>query len=116
MLMRYPVGEMYSPLTMKIPDLKTDLYPFFRALSLKHIIVLFEAAISEARIIFRSSYPAMLHSASRALLHLLWPFKFSGVYIPILPSRLLSALEVLPHCHKFNLGSCELYYWHRSKV
>jgi DENN (AEX-3) domain len=65
----------------------------FRALSLKNIIILFEAAISEARIIFRSSYPAMLHSVSRALLHLLWPFKFSGVYIPVLPSRLLSALE-----------------------
>jgi len=65
----------------------------FRALSIKSIILLFEAAISEARIIFRSSYPAMLHSASRALLHLLWPFKFSGVYIPVLPARLLSALE-----------------------
>lgn len=95
--MRYPVGEMYPPSSLKDDWLifKTDLYPFFRALSLKTIITLFEAAISEARIIFRSSYPAMLHSAARALLHLLWPFKFSGVYIPILPSRLLSALEVL---------------------
>ena len=81
---------MYS-----VPDIQVDLYPIFRALSLKNIITLFEAAISEARIIFRSSYPAMLHSVARALVHLIWPFKFSGVFIPVLPSRLLSCLEVL---------------------
>jgi len=35
----------------------------------------------------------MLDSASRALTHLLYPLKFSGVFIPVLPSRLLSCLE-----------------------
>jgi hypothetical protein len=35
----------------------------------------------------------MLDSAGRTLVHLLYPFKFSGVIIPVLPCRLLSCLE-----------------------
>jgi DENN (AEX-3) domain len=96
------VGVMYLPWCHHA-NAQVDLYPLFRALSLKHIIILLEAAISEARIIFRSSYPAMLYSAARALIHLLWPLKYSGVFIPVLPSRLLSCLEVhVPFCMHLN--------------
>ncbi|BFZ61804.1 hypothetical protein YB2330_002880 [Saitoella coloradoensis] len=70
-----------------------DLYPLFRALGLSNVIVLVEAALSEARIIFRSAHVSMLHLAAKALTHLIWPLKWTGVYIPVLPARLASCLE-----------------------
>lgn len=71
----------------------TDLYALFRCLSLENIVALFEYAISEARIIFLSSHTSMLHLACHALASLLYPFKWASIFIPILPARLISALE-----------------------
>ncbi|EWC45826.1 hypothetical protein DRE_04833 [Drechslerella stenobrocha 248] len=70
-----------------------DLYPLFRSLSLENIITLFEYCLAEARIILLSSSTTMLTLASSSLLHLLYPFTWAGIYIPILPARLLSAIE-----------------------
>ncbi|KAI9729849.1 MAG: hypothetical protein M1834_006598 [Cirrosporium novae-zelandiae] len=71
----------------------TDIWALFRALSIPNIVVLFEFALAESRIILLSSYPAMLHLASQALVHLLYPLTWAGVFIPILPVRLIQALE-----------------------
>lgn len=71
----------------------TDLFALFRALSIPNIVMLFECAIAESRIIFISSHGSMLHLACSALTSMLYPLKWSGVYIPILPARLLQALE-----------------------
>ena len=71
----------------------TDLYPMFRALTLPNIVLLMEYVLSEARIILLSSHTAMLQLVSKAILELLWPMKWAGVYIPVLPSRLVGALE-----------------------
>ena len=35
----------------------------------------------------------MLHLVSHALVELIWPLKWAGVFIPVLPSRLVQALE-----------------------
>ncbi|KAL1855717.1 hypothetical protein Daus18300_011000 [Diaporthe australafricana] len=70
-----------------------DIYALFRCLSLENIVALFEYAMSESRIIFISSYTAMLHLACHALVNLLYPLKWASVFIPILPARLLSALD-----------------------
>ncbi|KAI9697035.1 MAG: hypothetical protein M1836_004996 [Candelina mexicana] len=71
----------------------TDLYALFRALSIQNIVTLFEFALSESRVIFISSHTSMLHLASKALCTLLYPLSWSGVFIPVLPARLLLALE-----------------------
>ncbi|KAK0107148.1 hypothetical protein ONS95_003854 [Cadophora gregata] len=71
----------------------TDLYALFRSLSIPNIVALFEFALSESRIIFLSSHTAMLHLASKALASLLYPLKWASIFIPVLPARLLSALE-----------------------
>ncbi|SPO05772.1 related to lustrin A [Cephalotrichum gorgonifer] len=71
----------------------TDIYALFRCLSLENIVALFEYAMAESRIIFLSSHTGMLHLACHALASLLYPFKWASVFIPVLPSRLLSALE-----------------------
>ncbi|KAL1997938.1 hypothetical protein VTN02DRAFT_391 [Thermoascus thermophilus] len=71
----------------------TDLYALFRALSISNIIVLFEYALAESRIIFLSSHTSMLYLACRALVDLLFPIQWTGVLIPVLPARLIQALE-----------------------
>jgi hypothetical protein len=71
----------------------TDLYALFRALSIPNIVSLFEFVLSESRIILLSSHTAMLHLASKALASLLYPLKWASIFIPVLPARLLSALE-----------------------
>ncbi|KAL2376785.1 hypothetical protein RJZ90_007242 [Blastomyces dermatitidis] len=71
----------------------TDLYALFRSLSISNIIILFEYILVESRIILLSSHAAMLHLASKALVDLLFPFQWTGVFIPILPARLIQALE-----------------------
>ncbi|KAJ4307098.1 hypothetical protein N0V88_000474 [Collariella sp. IMI 366227] len=78
----------------EIPGSRTiDIYALFRCLSLENIVMLFEYAMSEARIIFLSSHAAMLHLACHALANLLYPLKWASIFIPILPARLISALE-----------------------
>jgi len=78
----------------ELPGSRTiDIYALFRCLSLENIMALFEFAMSESRIIFLSSHSAMLHLACHALACLLYPLKWSSIFIPILPARLLSALE-----------------------
>ncbi|KAK3647892.1 hypothetical protein LTR56_007866 [Elasticomyces elasticus] len=71
----------------------TDLFALFRCLTLPNIMMLFEYALAESRIIFLSSHTAMLQLACSALTSLLYPLKWSGVLIPVLPARLIQALE-----------------------
>ena len=71
----------------------TDLYALFRCLSVPNVITLFEYALAESRIILLSSHTAMLQLASGALTSLLYPLKWCGVLIPVLPQRLIQALE-----------------------
>ncbi|GAW24882.1 hypothetical protein ANO14919_144770 [Xylariales sp. No.14919] len=71
----------------------TDLYALFRSLSLENIVTLFEYAMSESRIILLSSHTSMLHLGSHALANLLYPLTWASIFIPVLPARLLSALD-----------------------
>jgi hypothetical protein len=78
----------------ELPDSRNaDLYALFRSLTIPNIVALFEFALSESRIILLSSHTAMLHLASKAIASLLYPLKWASIFIPVLPARLLSALE-----------------------
>ncbi|EEB09150.1 hypothetical protein SJAG_04329 [Schizosaccharomyces japonicus yFS275] len=70
-----------------------DLYPLVHALSVEKIVVLFEAATQEKNIVFLSQCPSILYSASRALLSLLFPLHWQGLYLPVLPKRLFSVMD-----------------------
>lgn len=70
-----------------------DLFPLFRTLTIENIVLLFEAALQESRIILMSTHSAMLSSVSAALTSVLYPFHWQGVYIPVLPRRLISCLD-----------------------
>lgn len=78
----------------ELPDSRNaDLYALFRALTIPNIVALLEFALSESRIILLSSHTAMLHLSSKAIASLLYPLKWASIFIPVLPARLLSALE-----------------------
>lgn len=70
-----------------------DLYPLFKALSIPNIVTLFEYLLAESRIILISSHTAMLHLVSHALVALMYPLEWTGVFVPVLPSRLIQTLE-----------------------
>lgn len=71
----------------------TDLYPLFRSLNLPDVIVLFEYVLSESRIILLSSHTSMLHLVCAAITQLLWPLKWHGAFVPVLPARLIQMLD-----------------------
>ena len=71
----------------------TDIYALFRCLTIPNIITLFEYALAESRVILLSSHTAMLSLACSALTSLLYPMKWASVLIPVLPARLIQALE-----------------------
>ena len=78
----------------EIPNSRNvDMFALFRSLDTEVIINLFEFALAESRIIFLSSHTSMLHLASAALVQLLYPLKWAAVFIPVLPARLIQALE-----------------------
>lgn len=70
-----------------------DIYALFRCLSIPNIVTLFEYVLAESKIILLSSHTAMLHLASMAIVNLLYPFKWAGVFIPVLPARLIQTIE-----------------------
>lgn len=70
-----------------------DIYALFRCLSIPNILTLFEYVLQESRIILLSSHTAMLHLASMAIVNLIYPFKWHGVFIPVLPARLVQTIE-----------------------
>ncbi|KAK7179179.1 hypothetical protein DPSP01_012080 [Paraphaeosphaeria sporulosa] len=70
-----------------------DIYALFRCLSIPNIVSLFEYVLAESKIILLSSHTAMLHLASMAIANLIYPFKWAGVFIPVLPARLVQTIE-----------------------
>lgn len=71
----------------------TDLYPLFRSLSIPNIVLLFEYVLQESRVILLSAHISMLQLVSKAIVELIWPLQWPGVFIPVLPARLIGALE-----------------------
>ena len=65
----------------------------FRCLSEVNILALFRSLLNERKIILVSKYPSLLVSTSETMLSLLFPFHFQGVYMPVLPQKLIDFLH-----------------------
>ncbi|KAF9559931.1 hypothetical protein EC968_006397 [Mortierella alpina] len=82
------------PALNSVPIVKNfSLFPLFRCLTAEDIVTVIEVILSEGKVIFLSSYLAMLTLASESFLYLLFPLYWQGVYIPILPSSLMTCLQ-----------------------
>ena len=62
-------------------------------LGIHAVLTLFSAVMTEHKILFHSKSYTRLHDACHALTSLMYPFKYSHVYIPILPASLFEVLS-----------------------
>ncbi|ORY18915.1 DENN-domain-containing protein [Neocallimastix californiae] len=66
-----------------------SFYPTFRCLSHNNIIAITEMLLGERKMIFVSSYPALLSNVIETFCSLIYPFEWKYVLIPVLPVKLL---------------------------
>ncbi|XP_076069162.1 SET domain binding factor isoform X2 [Oratosquilla oratoria] len=95
---RFSIGAgdrqaLQPPHSPTLPVTNTTVANLFNQLGIKNVLVLFCAALTEHKILFHSRSYCRLTDASHALKALMYPFKYSHVYIPILPASLVEVLS-----------------------
>ena len=76
-----------------VPYTGTCVQRLFQDLGIHASVRLFEAVMTEHKILFHSRSYSRLHDACYALTSLMYPFKYSYVYIPVLPAFLFEVLS-----------------------
>ena len=84
---------IHPPLSASVPITGTAVYRLFEELGIHAVVTLFCAVMTEQKILFHSKSYTRLHDACHALTSLMYPFKYSHVYIPLLPAPLLEVLS-----------------------
>ncbi|XP_021857190.1 DENN domain and WD repeat-containing protein SCD1 isoform X2 [Spinacia oleracea] len=70
-----------------LPHADISFQPLVECLDAHNIIILFTAVLLERRILLRSDKYTLLTLVSEALCHLMYPFQWQNVYIPLLFSK-----------------------------
>lgn len=60
---------------------------------IRNVLVLFCAVMTEHKILFHSASYSRLTEGCRALTALMYPFRYTHVYIPLLPAALVEVLS-----------------------
>ncbi|XP_076328826.1 myotubularin-related protein 13-like isoform X2 [Tachypleus tridentatus] len=95
---RFSIGAgdrqaLQPPLSSTLPVTHTTVYQLFEQLGIHNVVTLFCATMTEHKILFQSRSYTRLTEACHALISLMYPFKYSHVYIPLLPAALLEVLS-----------------------
>ncbi|CAD7092899.1 unnamed protein product [Hermetia illucens] len=95
---RFSIGAsdkqaLQPPLSASLPVTGTCVSFLFRQLGIKNVLLLFCAVMTEHKILFHSKSYFRLTESCRALTALMYPFRYSHVYIPILPAPLIEVLS-----------------------
>ncbi|XP_069180950.1 myotubularin-related protein 13 isoform X2 [Procambarus clarkii] len=95
---RFSIGAgdrqaLQPPASPTLPVTTTTVLSLFNQLGIKNVLVLFCSALTEHKILFHSQSYCRLTESCHALKALLYPFKYSHVYIPILPATLVEVLS-----------------------
>uniref|UniRef100_T1JDW2 Myotubularin-related protein 13 n=1 Tax=Strigamia maritima TaxID=126957 RepID=T1JDW2_STRMM len=95
---RFSIGAgdrqaLQPPLSMSLPATNSALATLFSQLGIHNVLSLFCAALTEHKLLFHSCSYTRLIEACQALTALLYPFKYSHVYIPLLPAVLVEVLS-----------------------
>ncbi|KAK8735253.1 hypothetical protein OTU49_005586 [Cherax quadricarinatus] len=95
---RFSIGAgdrqaLQPPASPTLPVTNTTVLSLFSQLGIKNVLVLFCSALTEHKILFHSHSYCRLTESCHALKALLYPFKYSHVYIPILPATLVEVLS-----------------------
>ena len=94
------------PISSTVPNTGERVAHLFLQLGIKNVIRLLMAALTEHKILFFSRSFSRLTDSCMALIALMFPLKYSHVFIPILPSSLI---EVLATPTPFIIGLHSLY-------
>lgn len=95
---RFSIGagdkqQLQPPLSSSLPTTGTCVSFLFQQLGIKNVLSLFCAVMTEHKILFHSKSYTRLTDSCRALTALMYPFRYSHVYIPILPAALIEVLS-----------------------
>lgn len=84
---------LQPPKTETIPVTSTTVYRLIEHLGINNVVELFYALLTEHKILFYSQSYTRLNEACQGLISLMYPFKYSHTYIPILPANLIEFLS-----------------------
>lgn len=84
---------LQPPASGTLPVTGTTVTRLFLQLGIKNTLTVFSAALTDQKVLFQSSSHARLSEACHALTSLMFPFRYSYVYIPILPASLVEVLS-----------------------
>lgn len=84
---------LQPPKTDIIPVTLTTVYRLIEHLGINNVVELFYALLTEHKILFYSQSYTRLNEACQGLISLMYPFKYSHTYIPILPATLIEFLS-----------------------
>ncbi|XP_033645492.1 myotubularin-related protein 13-like isoform X1 [Asterias rubens] len=95
---RFSIGAgdrqaLQPPLSDTLPVTGCKVAVLTQQLGIRNVLCLYSAAITDNKILFHSNSYTRLTEACTALLSLLFPLKYSYVYIPILPAALTEVLS-----------------------
>lgn len=80
-------------LTETIPVTSTTVYRLIEHLGINNVVELFYAVLTEHKILFYSQSYTRLNEACQGLISLMYPFKYSHTFIPVLPATLIEFLS-----------------------
>ena len=76
-----------------LPFLHVNTLNLFKCLSVGNVLTLFNALLQEQKTVLISSHLHLLLDVAETITSLLFPFQLQGVYMPLLPSKLLDFLH-----------------------
>lgn len=85
--------SLNPPIYPLVPQTGTRVALLFKQLGIRNVLWLVMAALTEQKILFHSTSFARLTDSCSALTSLLFPFRYSHVFIPIIPSLLIEVLS-----------------------
>ncbi|CAH2010931.1 unnamed protein product [Acanthoscelides obtectus] len=95
---RFSIGAgdrqaLQPPLSPSLPVTHAAVALLFHQLGIRNVLSLFSAVVTEHKILFHSKSYNRLTEACRALTALMYPFRYTHVYIPLLPAPLVEVLS-----------------------
>ena len=77
----------------RLPLVDFSFRPIFSTLSIENVVTAISCLLLENKICLFSEHYSLLSSTAEALLSLLFPFTWVGVYIPIMPASMIDILD-----------------------
>ncbi|KAI8129606.1 Myotubularin-related protein 13, partial [Lucilia cuprina] len=95
---RFSIGagdkqSLQPPQSSSLPVTGTSVNFLFKQLGIKNVLILLCAVMTENKILFHSKSYSHLTESCKALVALMYPFRYTHVYIPILPAPLTEVLS-----------------------